>query len=171
VARAKTLYVLRHLKSSWDEPGLADHDRRLAPRGQRAGKKMARQVREAGVAPELVLCSTARRTRETLDAVRAELHDPEVRFDERLYAASEDELLAVLRGVEPGVGSVLVVAHNPGLQDLAVALAGSGDGDLRRRLGEKLPTGALATLSFDGAWPDLAPGACELIGFVVPREL
>lgn len=160
---AATLYLLRHLKSSWDEQALADRDRPLAPRGRKAGKKMARHLEKAGAAPELVLCSPALRTRETLDAVRGALGEPEVRFDERLYAAWEDELLDVLRGVEPGVGSVLVIAHNPGLEDLAAALTG-----VRQ---EKFPTGALATLSFDGEWADLESGACELAAFVVPRGL
>ena len=160
---AKTLYLLRHLKSSWDDVSLADRDRPLAPRGRKAGKRMARYLQRAGVAPELVLCSPATRTRETLDAIRVALDGPEVRFEERLYAASDDELLDALRGVDPGVGSVLVIAHNPGLEDLAASLSGT--------VQEKFPTGALATLAFDGAWNELAPGVCKLTGFVVPREL
>jgi phosphohistidine phosphatase len=159
----KTLYLLRHLKSSWDEPGLADFDRPLAPRGRKAGKAMARHLRETAVAPEVVLCSPAVRTRETLDAVREALGTPEVRFDDRLYGASEETLLGVLHGVEPGLGSVLVIAHNPGLDDLAAALSGAGQ--------DKFPTGALATLTFEGAWAELGPGTCELTAFVVPREL
>jgi phosphohistidine phosphatase len=160
---ARTLYLLRHLKSSWDEPGLADFDRPLAPRGRKAGKTMVRHLREAAVAPELVLCSAAVRTRETLAAVHAALGEPEVRFDERLYGAPEEVLLEALHGVEPGVGSVLVIAHNPGLEDLATTLGGVAQ--------EKFSTGALATLTFDCDWGKLGPGSCELIAFVVPREL
>jgi phosphohistidine phosphatase len=160
---AKTLSLLRHLKSSWHEAGLADFDRPLAPRGRKAGKAMARHLREAGAAPELVLCSPAVRTRETLDAVQAALGEPEARFDDRLYGASEELLLDVLHGVDPDVGSVLVIAHNPGLEDLATALSGV--------VQEKFPTGALATLTFGGDWAELAPGSCELAAFVVPREL
>ena len=159
----KTLYLLRHLKSSWDDPGLADRDRPLALRGLKAGKKMARHLRKTGVEAELVLCSPATRTRETLDAVRGAIGDPEVRFDERLYAASGRELLDVLRGVDFGVGSVLVIAHNPGLEDLAATLGGT--------VQEKFPTGALATLAFQCVWSELEPGSCELTAFVVPREL
>src|SRR5262245_31741692 len=124
---------------------------------------MARHIRDTGVAPELVLCSPATRTRETLDAVRAAIGEPEVRFDERLYAASERELLDVLRGVEFGVASVLVIAHNPGLEDLSATLS-----DV---VPDKFPTGALATLAFDCVWSELEAGSCELTAFVVPREL
>jgi len=158
-----TLYLLRHLKSSWDDPALPDRERPLAPRGQKAGKKIARHLRKTGVSPDLVLCSPAVRTRETLETVRAELGEPEVLFVERLYAASDNELLEVLRNVEPDVGSVLVIAHNPGLEDLSIALSGTSQA--------KFPTGALATLAFDGAWDELEPGSCELTDFVVPREL
>jgi phosphohistidine phosphatase len=169
---ARILYLLRHLKSSWDEPGLADHDRPLAPRGRKAGKKMARHLRETGAAPDLVLCSPAVRTRETFDTIRPALDDPDARFLPELYGASHDELLAALRGVEPGVRSILLVGHNPGLHDLAVALTGRGDEETRERLREKLPTGALATLSFRaGSWIELMPGSGELVEYVVPREL
>lgn len=167
-----TIYLLRHLKSSWDEPGLADRDRPLAPRGRKAGKKLARHLREAGVRPELVLCSPAVRTRETLAAVRSALGKPETRFLPELYAAAHDELLAALRGVEPGVRSVLLVGHNPGLHDLALALAGRGDEESCERLREKLPTGALVTLSFRaGSWIELMAGSGRLLDYVVPREL
>jgi phosphohistidine phosphatase len=167
----KMLYLLRHLKSSWDDDTLADHDRPLAPRGRKAGQRMARHLQTAGVTPELVLCSPSVRTRQTLEAVREAIGEPDARFPGELYAASREELLAVLRGVEPDVASVLVIAHNPGLEDLAVTLAGRGDDEARQRLREKFPTGAFATLSFDGAWATLAPGECELAAFVVPREL
>jgi phosphohistidine phosphatase len=169
---ARTLYLLRHLKSSWDDASLPDQERPLAPRGRKAGKKLARHLRENGVAPELVLCSPAVRTRETFDAIRSALGKPETRLLPQLYAASDDELLAAVRGVEPELASVLLVGHNPGLHDLALALTGRGDEEARRRLREKLPTGALVTLSFRaGTWIELMPGSGELVGYVVPREL
>ena len=168
----KTLYLLRHLKSSWDDPSLPDRERPLAPRGKKAGKKIARHLRESGIAPELVLCSPAVRTRETFDAVRSALGKPEARVLPELYAAADDELLAAVRGVEPAVASVLLVGHNPGLHDLALALTGRGDEEARRRLREKLPTGALVTLSFRaGTWIELMPGSGELVDYVVPRGL
>jgi phosphohistidine phosphatase len=170
-ADVRTLYLLRHLKSSWDEPGLSDHERPLAPRGRRAGKKLARHLRTERVAPELVLCSTSTRTRQTFEVVKAALGAPEARFLPELYAASEAALLAAAHAVEPKTRSVLLIAHNPGLEDLAVGLAARGDGDALQRLGEKFPTGAFATLVFAGGWAELEPGAGELVDLVVPREL
>ena len=167
----KTLYLLRHLKSSWDEPGLADHERPLGQRGRKAGKKLARHLRRTGVAPEVVLCSPSTRTRETLEAIRAAIGDAEVCFPPELYAASETTLLRAVRGVAPKTGSVLVIAHNPGLEGLAIELAGSGDVDALERLGERFPTGALATLAFRRSWADVGPGSGELVEYVVPREL
>jgi len=167
----RTLYLLRHLKSSWDEAGLPDHERPLAPRGRRAGKKLARHLRQERVAPDLVLCSTATRTRQTFEAVKAALGDPVVRFLPELYAASEATLLAAVRAVGPRTRSLLLIAHNPGLEDLAVGLAARGDGEALQRLGEKFPTGAFATLAFPGDWAALEPGGGELVDIVVPREL
>ena len=133
---------------------------------------MARHLRETGAAPDLVLCSPAVRTRETFDAIRSALGEPEARFPAELYGASDDELLAALRGVEPGIRSVLLVGHNPGLHDLALALTGRGDEGARERLREKMPTGALVTLSFRaGSWIELMPGSGRLVDYVVPREL
>ena len=163
MAASKTLYLLRHLKSSWEDESLEDFDRPLAPRGRKAGKKVARHLREKGVRPELVLCSPAVRTRQTLAAVADDLGAPEVRFVAGLYHAWADTLLAELQAVDPGVGSVLMIGHNPGLLNLAVMLAGG--------LPDAFPTGALATLALVGTWAELAPAACELVDYVVPRTL
>jgi phosphohistidine phosphatase len=168
----KTLYLLRHAKSSWDDPGLDDRDRPLAPRGRRAAKRIAAHLRRSGIAPELVLCSPARRTRDTLERIATALPDPPVKFEPGLYAASEGHLLEVVQGVAPDVESLLVIGHNPGLHDLALSLAGRGDSDTLERLREKLPTGALATLTFTvTAWADVGPGEGELVGYVLPRQL
>lgn len=172
MSEVKTLYLLRHVKSTWNEPGLPDRERPLAPRGRRAGKKLARRLRKEGAAPDVVLCSPSVRTRETLAAILPALGDPAIEFPDELYAAPEEELLELVRGVEPCVSSALVIAHNPGLQGLAIALAGSGDEDARERLSEKFPTGALATLSFNAeTWAEVALGSGVLVGFVVPRDL
>jgi phosphohistidine phosphatase len=103
--------------------------------------------------------------------VKAALGAPEVRFLPELYAASDAALLGAAHAVEPKTRSVLLIAHNPGLEDLAVGLAARGDGDALQRLGEKFPTGAFATLVFPGGWAGLEPGAGELVDLVVPREL
>ena len=164
------LYLLRHAKSSWDEPGLDDHDRPLAPRGRRAAKLVAGHLAAQGVEPALVLCSSSRRTLDTLDRIRPALGaEAEVLVEDDLYAASAGRLLARLRLVPDEIPSVLLIGHNPGLQDLAVILAGHGHG--LERLGTKFPTAALATLEVPGAWSELEPGSTALLGYVVPRDL
>jgi phosphohistidine phosphatase len=163
---------MRHAKSSWDDPYLPDRLRPLAPRGVRAARAMARHLQAGGVAPDLVLCSPARRAVQTWEGVAAGVPpDTAVEIDEAIYHAEGDELLGRLRALPPRIGSVLVVGHNPGLQDLAADLAGSGDPALRERLVTKFPTGALATLEEPGEWHDLTWGAVNLVGFVAPREL
>jgi len=162
------LHLLRHAKSSWDEPGLDDHERPLAPRGRRAAKQLARHLEDEGIQPELVLCSSARRTVETYEAIGKALGEPQVRIEDELYAASETQLLEQARGVPAGVGSVMLIGHNPGIQYLAVTLAGSGNELERIRV--KYPTAALGTLSFDSTWARLEPGAAALEAFWRPTK-
>jgi len=171
--QARTLLLLRHAKSSWSEPGLSDHDRPLAPRGRRAAGLIAAHLRAAEIRPALVLCSSARRTRDTLAVLRASLDETtEVRIEERLYGAGGTEILALLRTIDEAVPTVMVIAHNPGLEDLALALAGDGADPALRQLRSKFPTGALATLDVASAgWPQLAFGEAFLRSVVLPREL
>jgi phosphohistidine phosphatase len=162
----RRLYLLRHAKSSWKESGIPDHDRPLAGRGRRAAKAMAAHLQAERVRPELVLCSSATRARQTFERVEP-LGAREVHIERELYGADAATLLARLRDVPAGVGSVMVIAHNPGLEDLTRVLARQHD-----ELGEKFPTGALATLSFgDREWASLERGTAELVDFVRPREL
>lgn len=131
---------------------------------------MARHLEEAGVRPDLVLCSPSVRTRQTLERIARSLPaGTPVEVEDGLYAASAQALIERLRLLPDGIGATLVIAHNPGLHDLARLLAGSGAGIAR--LDETFPTGALATLAFDGAWAGLRAGACELVELVFPREL
>jgi phosphohistidine phosphatase len=133
---------------------------------------MSDHVGIAGIAPALVLCSTARRATETLDAILPALeHPPDVHREDELYGASADELVRRLRGIPPSVPSALVIGHNPGIESAALVLAGGGDPALLAQLRDKMPTGALATLELDGEWTDAAPGTARLLSFVVPREL
>ncbi len=174
----KQLFVLRHAKSSWDDPGLDDRERPLAPRGRRAVKLLAEYLQRHQIEPALVLCSPARRTVETYDGVApgGELH-----LEPELYEASGDDVLARLRRVPESTPSVMVIGHNPALQVLILRLTGAdgqskprGDGAAQAKLDElqrKFPTGALATLTFDGPWSDLAPGSAELLDLVRPRDL
>jgi phosphohistidine phosphatase len=166
----KRLYLLRHAKSSWDDPTLADHDRPLAPRGRRAAKVMAKHLGRKGIAPELVLCSPSRRTRQTLTRIAPSMgKSADVQFEPGLYAASAPVLLEVLHEVPDEVESVMLIGHNPGIQDLALSLARAGSKSARVR--SKFPTAALATLEHNGSWRELAPGSAELVSFVKPKEL
>jgi phosphohistidine phosphatase len=166
----KRLYLLRHAKSSWGDPGLDDRDRPLTGRGRRAAKAIARYLREQDIAPELVLCSPARRARETLERLEPALEGRAVRVEPGLYGASSGELLEHLRGVGDAVGSVMLIGHNPGLQRLALELARPAPA--LHELGAKYPTAGLATLVLQGpTWRDLDRGTAELAGFVRPRDL
>jgi phosphohistidine phosphatase len=164
-----TLYLLRHAKSSWDDPTLSDHERPLAPRGRKDAKRIAKHLRRLGLEPELVLCSAATRTRETLELLRPAVAASEVVVEEELYGASSDELLARIRLVPDAVTSVMLIGHNPGLEQLALALASAGD-ELER-LAAKFPTAALATLAVANGWSRLAPGDATLETYVVPKQL
>ena len=166
-----TLHLLRHAKSSWADEELSDHERPLAPRGRRAASAMAANLRERGVAPELVLCSSARRARETLELVAPALGPKaRVQVEDGLYGASAEELLDRLRRVPASTASVMLVGHNPAMQDLALVLAAPGAET--ERLRAKFPTGALATLRIpDRGWPGLRHRGAELVDLVLPREL
>jgi phosphohistidine phosphatase len=162
----KYLHLLRHAKSSWDEPGLPDHERPLAPRGRKACAKLARYVRRQGIRPELVLCSSSRRTRETLELISTVLEGAVIEIEDGLYGADSYGLLTRLSDLPESASSVLVIAHNPGLQDLAITLDPSA-----ARVGEKFPTGALATFALDTPWARIGAASAELVTYVVPREL
>lgn len=167
----RTLHLLRHAKSSWDEPSQADRDRPLSQRGVEDASLVADHLRRERILPGVVLCSSARRTRETLDLLgSALLPECDVRIEDELYAATADELMARLRTAPSDAQQVLVLGHNPGLQRLGVLVASSG-----RHLPEmaqKLPTAALATLEASiSGWPELAEGCAELVRFVRPADL
>jgi phosphohistidine phosphatase len=166
------IHLLRHAKSSWDDPGLVDHDRPLAKRGRKASALLRDHLKSTGLAPDLVLCSSAVRAVQTLERLRDGLPAAiPVEVERGLYEAGAGGLLECLQALPEQVGSVLVVAHNPGIEDLAVGLAGAGDEAGRARMESKYPTGGLASLRFEGRWPDLAPGAARLESFIMPREL
>ena len=166
------IYLLRHAKSSWDDPELQDHERPLAKRGRKAVALLHDHLRESGVAPDLVLCSSAVRAIQTLEGVRGGFPPgTRVETEAGLYAASAGSLLGRLRRLPEDTGSVMLVGHNPGLEDLAAELAGDGDPDARAALEAKYPTGGLATLAFEGPWRELGPEDVTLEAFVVPRRL
>ncbi|WP_329279910.1 SixA phosphatase family protein [Streptomyces sp. NBC_01451] len=166
----RRLVVLRHAKSAWPM-GVDDHDRPLGPRGLRDAPAAGRALAEADCLPDLALCSPAERARLTWELAAAEWGTPPpVRHDPRLYGADVPELLAVVREVPPAVGTLLLVGHNPGLEELVLELAGDAlDGTLDT-VRTKFPTSAIAVLAWHGeGWQDLAPGAALLTDMIVPR--
>jgi phosphohistidine phosphatase len=167
----RTLHLLRHAKSSWDEPGLDDHDRPLAKRGRTAARALAAHLATLGLAPELVLCSTAARARQTLDLLMPPLRPGKVILDRAIYDAGERRLLKYLRALDDAVGSVLLIGHNPALQDLACALVDPDSARGLPPLQGKFPTGAFASFGFKTGWAALAPQGAVLLGYVAPRDL
>ena len=167
----KQLLLLRHAKSSWEDPGLADFDRPLAGRGLKAAKLMGRELAARDWLPDLALVSTALRTRDTWRLVAAELPaHTRVTFADVLYDASAADILSQLRQADASSGSLLVVGHNPGLADLANQLAAPGsEAKARKRLEEKFPTAALARFVFEGDWSGLS--SARLTHCLRPRDV
>jgi len=168
------LLLLRHAKSSWNEGGLADIDRPLSPRGWRDAGRMGTAMAADGLIPDRILCSPARRTRETLAAILPALGTgARVFIAEGLYEPAEDDYAPVIAREGHDAQTLLVIGHNPATQATAVALAGSGEEALRSAVAQKLPTAGLAVIRFETArsWRDIAPGSGRLVGFTTPGEL
>jgi phosphohistidine phosphatase len=173
----RTLVVLRHAKSAWPED-VPDHERPLAGRGRRDAPVMGRWLRTAGHVPDRVLCSTARRARETWELAQSALGaSPAVSFDDRVYGASAAELLDLVRRAPRAAKTLLIVGHDPGIPELALMLAGDAPGrgavpgSTVDRMKEKFPTAAVAVLELTGNWARLGPSAARLTSFVTPREV
>jgi phosphohistidine phosphatase len=169
----KTIYMLRHAKSSWDDSSLPDHDRPLSDRGRAAAPRMGAYMDEAGYLPDLVLCSTSTRTRQTLDAVLSELGaEPAIEFQEELYLAGPGEMVDLVRSVPDTVESVLMVGHNPGTGMVAAALSGDGPPERIHLMRAKFPTAGLAIIELSvDRWKDVESGCGSLNEFVPPRDL
>jgi phosphohistidine phosphatase len=168
-----TLFLLRHAKSSWSNPVLPDRERPLATRGMNDAPLLGKAMAERGIDPELVLCSSARRTRDTLDLVLPELRvEPKVVYDDALYHASPAKMLEMLHAIQPGANRVMLVGHNPELQAFALDLVGSGPKHFRDRLGTKYPTAGLAVINFaSGLWKSIAVNSGTLNLFLSPKDL
>lgn len=165
----KTLYLLRHAKSSWDAPALGDFDRPLNKRGRKTAPLVGRLMAERGWLPGLALVSPAIRARDTWRLVSGEFPAPvETRFEQAIYMAEPDKILALLQEND-APGSVVLVGHNPGLEQCAALLAGpQSDPQARARMAEKFPTGALARFDVSAG---LEPGGAALTDFVRPKDL
>ena len=168
-----TLSLLRHAKSSWNNPALPDRDRQLATRGVTDAPLMGKAMAARGIDPELVLCSSARRTRDTLALVLPELRvEPKVVYEDALYHASPETMLEMLGAVGPGATRVMLVGHNPELQAFALDLVGSGPKHLRDRLREKYPTAGLAVINFaSGLWKSVTINSGSLSLFLAPKDV
>jgi phosphohistidine phosphatase len=171
------LLLLRHAKS--DRAGsdaIADHDRPLSARGRNAAPKVAAYMRVKGYEPALVLCSSAKRTKETLKLVLpAFKHRPKTRYLRALYLAEWPALLAAVRKAPADASLLLLVGHNPGIEQLAIALSlqprNAAERVLAQRLAQKFPTGALAVLEFEtSSWQGVQPGHGRLIDYVCPKD-
>jgi phosphohistidine phosphatase len=169
----KLLYLLRHTKSSWDDPSIDDFERALNKRGLKAATLLANYCRQQDIRPEVVLCSPAKRARQTLTPLLPALGDTPVTFDRRLYEATQQTLLALIAELPHRCRSALLVGHNPGLQRLALHLVKADPANPAfRLLSDKLPTGGLVTLSTaTDDWNRLAARQCTLDSFIRPSDL
>jgi phosphohistidine phosphatase len=170
---SRRLILLRHAKSAWDDPTLADKVRPLNARGRRDAPCMGAWLASQQIVPDLVLVSGAVRTRETWDLFGPELgpSGPTV-FREDLYDASATGIIGIINAVVPEVATLLVVGHNSGLGEVATGLVGHGDAGVRAAMSVKFPTSALAIIDFDAAtWAAAQPGSGRLVHFVTPKSL
>jgi phosphohistidine phosphatase len=169
----KMLGLLRHAKSSWDDPSLDDFDRPLNDRGRKAAKRMGEELRALGVEYDAAIVSTARRAAATFDRFeRAWGSGLAAHREPRLYMASPEQVLGVIAGAPDSIGRLLVVGHNPGIHALAVRLAAHGKGNESKLLAQKFPTGALAEIELPiGRWSDVGEARGKLLRFLRPRDL
>lgn len=170
----KTLTLLRHAKSSWDDPVARDFDRPLNAKGQRAAAAMGRYIRSEAPAFDHVVASPATRVVETIEQVEAGYgSELAPAWDRRIYLASASSLLDIVHTLPPGADSALLIGHNPGLEDLILMLIPDRAGDaLRDSVEEKFPTAAIAVMTFDVAgWAAIRAGSGTLIRFIRPRDL
>jgi len=168
----KTLTLLRHAKSGWDDPVARDFDRPLNPKGQRAAAMMGRHMKTLGLDFDHVVASPAVRVVETLAHLgQGYGGDLAPAYDQRIYLASAATLLDVIRELPEGADHVLLAGHNPGLEELVLLLV-PADGPLREEVEAKFPTASLAEIRFESArWEDARAGGAELVRFVRPRDL
>ncbi len=169
----RQLLLLRHAKSAWNNPGLSDHARALTAEGRASATATRQAMLTLGLAPDVVLVSSARRTLQTLEALEPWEESPLIEPMDRLYLATATQILSIIQGVADTVRSLMVVGHNPGLHDLALLLAGAhgmaSNQRLTRQLAEGFPAGALAEFTVAAHWADLGEGGGRLVRFLAEK--
>ncbi|MQT11542.1 SixA phosphatase family protein [Segnochrobactrum spirostomi] len=167
------LLLLRHAKSSWDAPQLADFDRPLNSRGRRSAPLMGRHIAAHALVPDRIVCSTARRTRETLAGLLPYLAtEMDIRMTRDLYDSSASDYLDVIRAFGGSARTLLVIGHNPALQETAIDLVGTGNPTIVDQITSEFPTAALAIIDFpEKKWSEIHPKGGRIVSFFQPREL
>ena len=167
------LLLMRHAKSAWDLPDLDDYDRPLADRGIETAPRMAKEIATRGLTPHTVLCSAAQRARETLALALPHFKDGATIFiSPALYEAEAPDLLIAVQGAGRAPSPLLLVGHNPALEDFARLLANDDGREDYRAMRMKFPTAAVAVIEFDGEdWSRIGPGYGQLVAFIRPRDL
>jgi phosphohistidine phosphatase len=159
----RTLVLMRHAKSDYPDD-TPDHDRPLAKRGRRDAPRIGTWLSENGYVPDLVVCSTAERTRQTWDLVAGQLRAvPDVRYEPRVYEASTLGLLMLIRELPEDAGTAMFVGHNPAIGELAAGLSGGH--------AVSFPTAAVAVVRLAGPWASAAPGEAALVAAITPATL
>lgn len=163
----KTIYLVRHAKSDWDDPSIRDFDRPLNKRGKNNAPAMGKLLKQQGIIPELVITSTAMRAKTTAELVTAEIgiKPDKMVYEKELYLASAQEIFLLIKDTPPEYNSVMIVAHNPGITELLNRLTGGNN------FVANIPTCGVAELQFEGEWNKLASGKCLLEKFLVPKEV
>ena len=164
------LFLLRHAKAGWAEPGMRDFDRPLEPLGRTDADSIGAAMRANSYIPDLVLCSSAKRALETLDWVARHIGDSRVILSDSLYSTDSAGYVEFIRATADG-DEVLLVGHNPMMEDVAMALSGDGDANARNVLATGFPTSALAVIRFPGSLAETAPGKGHLEAFITPADL
>lgn len=169
----KRLLLLRHAKSDWNRPELADFERTLNDRGRRSAPLMGRHIASEGNVPDKVLCSSSRRTRETLGLLVPFLdREMDIRILRGLYDASEGDYLEIIRKYGGSADTLMVLGHNPAMQDTALRLAGSGNSELAGEISGKFPTAGLAVMDFEVPdWSKLKEKSGKIVAFFRPKDI
>ncbi|PPE78025.1 phosphohistidine phosphatase, partial [Kaistia algarum] len=167
------LLLLRHAKSSWDVSGQPDFDRPLAARGRRAATMIGEHLSTHRLIPDRILCSSAKRTRETLTGLLPLIStDLDIRITRDLYEVGADVYIDTISALGGGARTLLLIGHNPTVQDTALELIGNGNPALRDEIAGKFPTAGLAVIDFElHKWSELRPQTGRVVAFFRPREL